>query len=612
MCSICGGNYPLELIRKASQTMVHRGPDFSGEFSDGVVALAHNRLSIIDLDSEANQPFTSPFCPHLVLVFNGEIYNYKELAKEYQLPVQTKSDTEVLLLLFDKIGVKCFEVINGMFALGIYDAKSKSIILARDRYGKKPLYYSVKNGMFAFASEIKALKTIFNPSLNQEGLIEFLFNLAPINNNTFFEEISKVLPGSYLSYDIECKSIRTDFYYSIMRSDLVSKYWFMGEKVKDINIAKDLVYSYLESSIQLRLAGDVPIACFLSGGLDSSLIAALYSKISCEKINTFSIGYDEYRGQYCELEYANKMASFIDSNHYEIIMGRKEFLEYFDELMEQFDEPINDPAIIPTYILSKKVHQENFKVVLSGEGSDELFFGYDAVLRYIDEYKKIDGISINVMDYFLSDTFDARRIRRLVLKEYPAYRCINESWSQKELHNVFEKNIKNNNYFSEEWKKFAYKEQDDRWCCYIDFKHWIAEVLMTKIDRMSMLNSLEVRTPFLDYRLVDFVMGLNKKFKINNGISKFLLKEIVKDRGILPEFIIGRNKKGFSTPYFEWYFKEYQDRILKDYLEVNEVLGIFRGEYLRFLFKKGQVGEMKSQNWSIVLLSKWLKYNNFI
>ena len=376
MCGILGCNYQTNNFTKALDLLTHRGPDFKKFIKIDDIFLGHTRLAIIDLDDEANQPMEFD---DIVLVFNGEIYNYKELIKTENLKVKTKSDSEVIIRLYQKFGFEFLNKLNGMFAFCIYDKKKNLFFCARDRFGKKPFFYFFKENKFIFASEIKAILKIldFTPNINYEAFMQYLRFLAPLFDNTIYENIKKLPAGHYLIFDGKLKIKK---WYDISFNNLKI------EKNKALKTIENL----LIDSVKLRLNSDVEVATFLSGGVDSSLVSAIYAKF--KKINTFSIGYDEYL-HYSETDYAKKVAKHINSNHHELIISKKKYLKNIENVLNAVDEPFGDSATIPTLVLSKFISSQGIKVALSGEGSDELFLGYDNYFKMIDFYNmKIDNL----------------------------------------------------------------------------------------------------------------------------------------------------------------------------------------------------------------------------
>ncbi len=555
MCGILGavGNFEKDRFQRALKRVSHRGPDHCGIYAENGVHFGHTRLAIIDLLDEANQPFIKD---QYVLIFNGEIYNFHELTKKYNLECYTKSDSEVIISLYEKIGLRFLEELEGLFAFGLYDSEEQKIVLARDRFGKKPLFFYHHDNEFIFASEMKSLLALldFKPALNIQALQEYLAYLAPLVPNTFFEGIKKLESSHYMIYDLNSNLLKIDKYY-----DLIDSY----SKIEKPKCIEELIFS----SVQSRLLSDVKIASLLSGGVDSTLISALYSKIANKKISTFSIGYEEHK-KYDELEFAKIASKFIGSNSHEYRLKRDEFLESIDLVISIFDEPLGDSASIPLFFLSKAVHQEGFKVALSGEGSDEIFLGYDRYLSIIEN------------------------------KRVGEYGGFIEAFSPSELSRLMP-NAKDIRRFEQIHERIG---GDSKVLSTIDLSHWIPEVLMSKVDRMSMASSVEVRSPFLDRNLVENVLSIKESEKLKGG-TKALLKEIAIK--FIPKEIVYRKKKGFSSPYFEWYYSEYGDEILELFFRVNKRVGLFNQDYLKILYNHRD--ENRQKLWSLIIFCRWFE-----
>ena len=576
MCGIVGCNFRTDL-RESLKILFHRGPDNQSYKNWNNYSFGHTRLSIIDLDNEANQPMEFD---DLILVFNGEIYNYKELIKKHNLKVKTKSDSEVIIRMYQKFGKKCLNYFNGMFAFSIFDKKKEEFFCARDRFGKKPFFYYFKDGKFIFASEIKAILQLLNrvPKMDYNAFYEYLSFMTPINGNTFYEDIKKLPAGYSLIFK---DSLKIEKYYDI------DKFKTIHHNKKEI--LKD-IEELLISSLRYRLVADVKIASLLSGGVDSSLISALYSKL-VGKIDTFSIGYDEHL-HYSELDYAKIVANHINSNHNEIVISRKDFIENIENIIEAVDEPFADSAIIPTYILSKEIHNSGIKVALSGEGADENFLGYDNYFKMFQYYE--NGTKKEPFNLTKEWEYSYRKLNNL-----PIYQTSGETFTEKQkelLLKDYKEKLLIKNYLT--------NYSPTKWVSYIDFKIWISEVLMTKIDRASMANSLEIRAPFLDYRLVEYIFKIDDNLK-RGDTNKSLLKEIAIK--YLPKEIVYRRKKGFSSPFIEWLYDEYGDKILELILEVNEELNIFNREFVKFLYNEAKEKRFKQHIWQLYIFSRWFK-----
>nr|WP_321266971.1 asparagine synthase (glutamine-hydrolyzing) [uncultured Sulfurimonas sp.] len=579
MCGIVGSTQRDFNHQDVLDSIKHRGEDNQEFIIDNDVFLAHARLSIIDLDAEANQPM---HFDNIDLVFNGEIYNYKELIKEYSLDCVTTSDSEVLIRLYQKFGFDFLNLLEGMFSFCIYDKEKDLFFCARDRFGKKPFYYYHEDEKFYFASEIKAILKMLKktPPLNEEALWQYLAFQSPQGDNTFYSGIKKLPASSFLIY--QNKHITIDTYYSLADIKITHK----DEK----QILQD-VDKLLNKAVDKRLVSDVEVATLLSGGLDSSFITALYAKKSKHKVHTFSIGYDEYK-HYCELNFAKDASEYIGTIHHEYRISKEIYLETIDKVLEQLDEPMADSASIPTYILSQKIHEEGFKVCLSGEGSDESFLGYDNYFKMLDYYHKQQP---KEEPFNLTKEWEYNKRR---LKGEQVYQSSGETFSYAQLQKLSSKTI------SPVLHPYVSSYPPEQWLTYIDFSIWIAEVLMTKVDRTSMAHSLELRAPFLDHHLVEYLLGVEPSIKVGNT-NKAILKKIA--RNYLSDSITDRRKKGFSSPFIEWLYDAYGKEILNLMLDVNKELDIFNNDFLIFLYEEGENGNFKQHIYSLYIFCKWYK-----
>lgn len=581
MCGIIGTNFIAKKFHHSLETLKNRGPDYTGYLEYHNNQFGHTRLSIIDLQEEANQPMEFD---NMIITFNGEIYNYKELIQKENLQCITKSDTEVIIRLYQKYHTDFLNKLNGMFSFCIYNKNKKSFFCARDRYGKKPLYYYNQDNKFIYASTIKSILKLLDdkPNMNMDALHEYLSFMAPINDNTFYEGINKLPAGHYLYFHNQNLTISK--YYDI--DNIPNKKYTEDELLEKVE-------KLLIDSVKLRLTSDVEVATFLSGGLDSSLVSALYAKYSQKKINTFCIGYDEHT-KYSELPYAKFTAEHIGSNHHEIVMTKTDFIETIDKMIEHTDEPFGDSASIPTYFLSQYINQQGIKVALSGEGSDEIFLGYDNYFKMLQYYQT----EADIQPFTLSKEWEYNNRKLLSQNIYQTY---GETFTEKQKELLL-KNYKKTNLLS----NYKVKYPPYKWLTYIDFKIWIAEVLMTKIDKMSMAHSLELRAPFLDYRLVELLLSVEEDLKKGNT-NKYLLKEISKK--YLPTEIIYRQKKGFSSPFIEWLYEEYKETILETILNVNKKIPIFNEDFVKFIYNEAKEKKFKQHLWHLYIFARWFHKN---
>jgi asparagine synthase (glutamine-hydrolysing) len=602
MCGIVGTNFEYQGdFKQITLSMDSRGPDYCavkqivGNHSQGNFLRAcfgHTRLSIIDLDSEANQPMEFD---DFIIVFNGEIYNYKQLIKDENLICKTKSDTEVLIRLYQKYGVEFLKLLNGAFSFCIYDKGQNRFFCARDRYGKKPFFYYYKENKFIFSSSIKTIIKVlgFTPKLNKVALSQYLQYFTPLAPNTFYMDINKLDKASYLLFEDNTLTIKK--YYKI------NTY----KRIKDEATALQSVEDILLDSVNLRLVSDVEVGTLLSGGIDSSLISTIYAKTHQQKINTFSIGY-KTQTKYSELPYADIVARDIASNHTAIELSQKEYIESLDEVLESLEEPHADPAAIPLFHLTREIKREGIKTVLSGEGSDELFLGYDNYQKFLNYYSFAKTLSTEqfgfldgIIGALQTNTKESEYLKRVVKKQN-IYNSFGEIYTDTQRKRLLKKVAT--------YKSETPKNDPVDWMSYIDMKIWLGEALLSKVDKMCMAHSVENRNPFLDYRLVDTVFSIESNLKVGDT-NKYLLKKIASK--YIPKEIIERPKKGFNSPFNEWLFHEYGDKLLNDILVVNNHTELFNEHYVQYIYKEAKANRFKQHFYSLWLFCKWY-YKNYL
>jgi len=589
MCGIVGTNFnPNVDFLKTTNIMKSRGPDNTSIYNIKDNFFGHARLSIVDLKEEANQPM---IFDDILIVFNGEIYNYDELKVSEKLECKTSSDTEVLIRLYQKYGIDFLHLLNGAFSFCIYDSKEDRFFCARDRYGKKPFYYYLKENKFIFSSMIKPIINIlgFTPKLNKVALSQYLQFFVPLAPNTFYTDINKLDSGSYLLYENNKVSIKK--YYKIKTY----------KKIHDEESALKNIEDILYNSVEQRLKSDVEVGTLLSGGIDSSLISTIYSQITNHKINTFSVGYKTHT-KYSELPYAKIVADNICSNHTALEIEQKAFIESLDDVFNNLEEPHADPASVPLYLLTKDINRQGIKTVLSGEGSDELFLGYDNYAKFLKYYEFSESLDdkqtsfLNEIISSLGGNKESEYLRRVVKKEN-IYNSFGEIYTSSQRKKLLKK-VANFKYESP-------KKDPVDWMSYIDTKVWLGEALLSKVDKMSMANSVETRNPFLDFRLVDTAFSINSKLKVGDT-NKYLLKKIASK--YIPSSIINRQKKGFNSPFNEWLFEEYDNQLLFDIKEVNNVTSLFNDDYINYIYENAKANKLKQHFYALWHFSKW--YNN--
>lgn len=590
MCGVFGiiGEYTPSKARAALAMLSHRGRDHCGIVEEDSLFIAHQRLSITDNHARSHQPLRYQ---KLILSFNGEIYNHKALRSELEgFEWQTASDAEVVLAAYQKWGIESLNRLEGMFAFALLDGKK--LYLVRDRFGKKPMFYHYDKSTFVFASEIKALKP-FLPSIkmNEEAMRSYLSFLAPTPPHTFYEGIKKLESGEYLCF--ERGKITKHSYYSILDAPQNSPHSI-----------EELLYQ----SIQKRLDSDVPIAALLSGGIDSAMICAI-ARAQGVKLPTFTLGYDEYSG-YDERENARATAKYLGLENTEVVISRTDFDEHLDTVLDQMDEPLNDPAALPLYLLMQRIASERYKVVLSGEGSDELFLGYRQYFEYLDIEKASTLHHKNWLRKYFHSNFSMNREwewYKRIFDETLLFRTSGEKFTDLQQNLLLRRNVRDNESlrflspYREKFEQSGYSHPS-HWYSAIDLKLFVGEHFLTKLDRVSMVHTLEARAPFLDHTLAENIFSLPPETKLGEGGTKVLLKQIGKK--YLNDEILNRKKKGFANPYMEWLIASDRLKLIK---EVNGQTGLFHQSEVDKYVEMAKRGKFKQHTWGLYVLSHWIK-----
>jgi len=610
MCGIAGLISPnlreehLHLITRALQ---HRGPDAEGFFMDATanVGLGHRRLSIIDLSEAANQPFYSKDGRY-VMVYNGEVYNFKEIAARYQIQPRTFSDSEIILEAFSKNGIGCVNDFNGMFALAIWDKKEEELFIIRDRFGVKPVVYYQKGNDFAFASELKALlKLPFEKKINPEALQDYFFLEYIPDAKCILENFYKLPKGHFLK--IKNGKVTVQPYYQF-----TEKIAGRPLAVRQENDVLDEFEGLLGSAVKYRQISDVPIGAFLSGGTDSSLICALFQKQNTNPVNTFTIGFDV--PGYDESGYASQVAEILKTNHSETHLSDKSSISIADKIVNYYDEPFAAPSTIPSYLVCN-VARKNVTVAMSGDGGDELFMGYG----YYDLYRKVKKLyrmDAGVGRHLIKNLFGmmgSRYARASRLFNLPSKDLLVHLWSEQQymfsekeigsLLNISETSLS----VKESWRKIdALKLSDYEKISLFDIEQYLAYNLLYKMDSASMANSLEVRNPYLDYRLMEYSFNLPQSFKINNGVPKYLMKKLLER--YLPEELVYRRKWGFPAPIGDWLSRDLSYLVDK-WLNPQRIRsqGILNEKQVGFYvtaFREGKKYHDK-RLWSLIFFQMW-------
>jgi asparagine synthase (glutamine-hydrolysing) len=619
MCGIAGyiGDCNEKILNQMIQKIKYRGPNGQHLYIKNNVGFAHARLSILDLRQEGNQPMFNEK-GNLMITFNGEIYNYLSLKEKLKDKYKfvTTTDTEVLLYMFSEYGEEMLKHIHGMFAFAIHDFDTNVTFIAKDRLGKKPLYYTQIKNTFLFSSELKSILEYpeISRKLNLTSINEYLtFDYIP-TPNSIIENINKLEPSTYIVLDknIIIKKV---------------KYWspeFNENESITFNFAKNKLDELIENSVSSRLISDVPLGVFLSGGLDSSTVAYYAQKNSTHKIKTFSIGFDD--NSYDESSFATQVASHLKTDHYSKILTPKHTLELIDEILPNLDEPFADASIIPTFFLSKFTKQY-VDVALGGDGSDELLAGYPT---FISDYFKfpinkapksfisfliyITDNLIPKSDKNISFDFKVKQFLKGFLgKESQIHQLWLGSFDPKQKKKLFNNEIYENlhdktgllisdKHFNDKIATTNFQKN-----IYTYLNTYLLDDILYKVDRASMLNSLEVRAPFLDTQVVNFINTLPRNFKLKRFEGKYILKKIMENK--LPNNIIYRNKKGFGIPLSNWIKFDLKN-------EISVVLNsapqeIFNQEYINKLLTDHFENKKNNRKliWNMYVLIKYIKIN---
>ena len=597
MCSIFGITAKEELrysqrdIEKAFELMAHRGSDSTKQLAAKSYFFGSHRLAIESAGNEQIQPLQKA---GYIALFNGEIYNYKDLIDSFSL--EANSEIETILELFLKLGKEFVYKLRGMFAIAIYSIESGEVWLFRDLVGKKPLYYAQQEGHFYFASELKSLQALIGSSFDKRALHQFLGFGATIAPKTLDKSIFKLPPASMLYYSGECLEIESFDTLLEQREKLTSK-----------EQAVAVVKKRLQEAVRVRIPKKVAWGVLLSGGLDSSLVAAMAARESQEPIATFSIGYSGY-SKYDERPYAKELAEHIGAKHYSFDFGKTDFFATLDELLEFIDDPIGDPAQIPLYFLIKKAKEQGIKVLLSGDGSDELFLGYRTYKEYFMMERVKDLPYANWLKNHLQAHFSMNKEwewYKRALKGEVVFRSSAEIYTDRQLNMLLrlqERDGKNFEALQGYWENFSKSGRDIiDWYSYCDLKVQLAEFFLVKIDRVSMAAGVEVRSPFIDKEVVESTFDIEANIRFSPENVKDILKEF--GREYLPASTIERKKKGLNYPFIEWILEE---NGIEAIYEANRKHNFLNEKHLDFLSAKASQGKFKQHLFPLYMFARWL------
>lgn len=621
MCGICGiiGLGDKEAAEKGISLMnaalAHRGPDDDGFFVDSGIALGHRRLAIIDLSKNGHEPMFSAD-GRFVLVYNGEIYNFKNLRLELQrskvgdtnsaYSFRTQSDAEVIIAAYQRYGVECVRFFNGMFAFAIWDKQKEELFIARDRVGIKPLYYWQGNNNILFSSEIRALlkSNLVPKKLDKNALYDYVTFQTVHAPSTILEDVKMLLPGHYLLIKKGEANIpvKQQKYWSLEDIPVQSSGKSYDQICKDI---KDLFFA----AVERRLIADVPFGAFLSGGIDSSLVVAVMSKLMRERVRTFSVSFAE--SEYSEAPYASQIAKQYNTEHHDIKLSPNECLFKLPDALTSMDHPSGDG--INTYIVSEATKKAGITMALSGMGSDELFAGYPLFKRLykLEKMKWVSGFPFVSFPFHIMNMLKPSPASNKLLEiaglpnwslenTYPVTR---ETFTKKETERLLKLVTYNDRNLMLNKKHEILSR-----ISVAELSNYLPDVLLRDTDQMSMAHALEVRVPFLDYTLVEYVLGLSDEVKYPHTPKKLLTDSM---KGLLPENITNRKKMGFTFPWNVWMRKE-----LKSFCEENinslSERDYFNKDNLQSLWKdflKESPNCPWYKIWHLVVLENWIKEN---
>tara|TARA_B100000029_G_scaffold504466_1_gene583352 strand:- start:280 stop:2178 length:1899 start_codon:yes stop_codon:yes gene_type:complete len=611
---------PFKIIKKMNDSLAHRGPDYNGFWNKNNVFLGHRRLSIIDLSEKSNQPMQ---IDNHVLTFNGEIYNYIELRLFLQkkgFEFKSSGDTEVLINAYKFFGSDVCKHLNGMFSFAIFDIKKNKIFFARDPSGQKPLYFFKNEKVFLFSSELKSIiqTNLDNFKLDEKAMNQYLAYGHTISPNSMIKNLKKLEPGCYLELELNKKSLKKKRFFNF-KFDIKTN--------KSLNYFNDKFSQIFANSIKRHFRSDVPSAVYLSSGIDStSILSELSNNFKKQRINTITAKFEE--SDYDESIYAKKVSDIFGTNHTEFKISKNDIFESIFKILDQIDEPISDLGLIAIHQVAKCA-KGNYKVVFSGDGGDELFFGYEPFMKYPFTYVLdfLPPFIIKKIHYFLSkidDDFGYLGLRykiRLFLNSYKNknYKK-NQSWSGSfELQNIINlinkdismKSIEDE-IFSKTKKIFDNTEISDLKKLGLEYYNlFLPEIICSHTDKANMMESIEARSPFLDNEMINLSMEIPDKYKVNIFRGKIIMRENLKKFKNL-DFIFNKKKKGYTIPMSKYFLKknDLTDFFL-DTLSNKNNPNLFNYDFVRKLFKlhyekKTNYGK---ELWNFLMLDNWLTNN---
>ncbi|HEY9610894.1 asparagine synthase (glutamine-hydrolyzing) [Allocoleopsis sp.] len=624
MCGICGVIFaehdrPVDakLIESMSATIVHRGPDEQGIHVDGNVGLGSRRLSIIDLEG-GRQPIHNED-KTIWVVFNGELYNYPELTHSLSRRghhFYTHTDTEIIVHAYEEFGDEFLQHLNGMFALALWDSRRQRLVLARDRMGIKPLYYALHDGALIFGSELKTILTYpgIPRTVDLVALNEYLsFEYVP-TPRSIFQGISKLPPGHALSFSEGRMRIWQYWDVNLARSENIQPKRLVEYENELLEILREVV--------RKEMVSDVPVGVLLSGGIDSSAVAALMTEIAPQRVKSFSIRFDDV--SFDESNYAHQVAQHLGTEHHELTLTPKMALDLVPQAAKFLDEPLGDSSLIPTFLLSQFT-RHHVKVALGGDGGDELFAGYSTLQahRLVEYYEMLlpsvvrhslvpwvvdrmpvsfDNISLD----FKIRRFIAGRGLPLVIRHHQWLGSFTSAQKQQLLQPWTQLREKDTYQVAFDYQRHSQAKEALNQLLYSDMKLYLEGDILPKVDRASMANSLEVRVPLLNHTLVEYVSGLPHSLKLRGLTTKYILKRVM--RGRLPDAILQRGKKGFNMPVAKWLAGSLrpllEDMLAKERLERES---FFNPDYVQLLLQEHMMGQKDHRKllWTLLMFELW-------
>jgi asparagine synthase (glutamine-hydrolysing) len=614
-------------INDMTNLLKRRGPDKSGVWinSKKNVFLGHRRLSIIDFSQNANQPMIS-FNKKWIVSYNGEIYNFKKLKRLIHTNIEEKNsshgDTWVLVNLFEKFGYhQTINMLEGMFAISAYEIENNKLYLSRDRFGEKPLYYFHNKNFFVFGSELKVFKNFheIDFKISELSIIDyFRFNYIP-SPNSIYKDIFKLKPGASIELDIHTSKKKFNVF------------WKYNNPKTEKLIYKDIIdktNQILNETIKNELVSDAELGCFLSGGTDSTLVASIASSQK-KKLKTFTLKNNDY--QFDESNFAKKVASYLNTDHREFEIGKQDLLDSFFRMKDIYDEPFGDSSQIPTYLISK--YTKNYvKVALTGDGGDEIFLGYKRYKYFYSYWSKVNKTPFMIRKKFsdltnmISPNFYDQFFYYLSKFSFERINYYNMGYSIKKFSDLITKKNFNDSFYSLIENKIDSKllfknykvEIKDIPVCNLsdaimhDLVNYLPDDILCKVDRASMYNSLETRSPFLNHKIFNYMNTISIDQKMNKGVPKSILKDILKI--YLPEDLINKNKRGFSIPIANWLKKDFK-HILDLYSSKNylEEQNIFNSAYIKNIIEEYMLGNKSYEKflWSFIIFQDWYLANKY-